>query len=984
MGSKDSSDILPEEPYILHETWLTKPITELSAEGEPSKPFKINDHTWKIIIFPKGYKTQGYLSVILMACKITNTRKVKFSIKTIGGKKIAEESTEFAFSKVVPNRGFPNFIPLPELNDYATPNNQLNLDLTIEFLPKASTMGSAFRKTTGYVGLKPCEKSFFMNSFIQIMFHLNSFSLEILKQKKQQNSPEFEAIQNLFTLLQMSPIAPSTSEINQIIGFNDEDDWIQKNFQSLFFKFFNSCQKLIRDTFLIKVNEYTKQQSMHNNSAQNNKKPLFSLQINSEKQKFSSLNSFLDNYTNPNKESGTNSDEEITAVRFASLPPVLIISLNPFQNIQDHPKTKGRFSYPFELDMTPYMEDQKISTKYELFGVIAHQGEKFDGHFFTICRPSENRNWLKFDDTFVSIANERNALDDLYGSAYQNTSALLLSYIRKDKISEIMKKTEYSNIPDSAIVYYQKWNESHRESYPSVDLQIFTVKDYQDKIQEDATIDTSIESSIQLEKVPDNLLYNDILYQIQRVVGLKAVSLWELDHSLLPFRLLPLTTPVKSIRKVFVSSQKEGKVPLLIGYFDPDHHERPKVLSIVSFEALDEKSSPSIALQRLRQTLSISLEEKMACFIYHNNGKAKRISIASPIGKKNHGIIIFQNEKSDNLNPQTRSIDILPEFKKQRSFPQYLEFIKYSGKITALSVDTYRHQTDDKIEFEISMRDRLFNLMRCLRILLNLPDSDSIFLFKKENNRPSRKPLNLNEGGTISQFLVGNSVFYKIVRGISQEKISEASLFQCTVIGEKLNIIEKSYFVMSQIFKVSDVIHKYLTKNDIDISEKSHFRIVQLNGPRIICSLDDDSVINDNNNNLEYRIEFVPNSQANIPSGRLLRVTFSTNDKIPSNNCFGFPFFLRLYEEESFESTLNRINQTTSLALNFSLDEFSFLYSNDVSSSVYFVKLDAKTVLKDICTGKRTMLYIVPNDKDGVTEKLSQMMNADVQTKMYI
>lgn len=961
-------DILPEEPYVLHEEWLTKPISEISESGESSNSFKINDHIWKLIIFPKGYKTKDHLSILLMASKIINPHNVKFTIKTKGGEKIAEETTEFTFSKLVPNRGFLNFIPLTELSKYTTEDNKLYFELSIEFSPKTVKMGSSFRKTTGFVGLKPSGKTYFLNSFIQIMFHLNSFCLKILRQENTQNSPEFEAIQNLFTLLYLSPVAPSTSEISQLLGFNEEKDWVQRGYQSLLFKFFNSCQKIKSDTFLIKLSEINKQPPTQTSSLQNRQKLLFAIQINNTEQNFVSLQNYFNNFTSPHKEG-----EEIVGNKFSSLPPVLIIVINPFFEDEKHHKCKCRFTYPFELDMTPYMEDSSISTKYELFGIIGHQGEKFDGHFYAICRTSESRNWLQFDDKYVMPINELKVLEGHYGSTHTNSSAILLSYIRKDKISEIMKKIEYTDLPKSAISYYKKWNELHREPVPSVDLQLFTLKDYENKIQENMTLDNETASSIQLEKVPDNLQYRDILYEIQRLVGLKKVSLWELDNSLFPLKILPLSTPVKSVQKVFVSEHKDGTVPLLICFFDPDRREMSNILSIVSFEALNERSSPAIALQRLRATLGISLEEKMVSYIY-NNQRAKRINVSQKIGSENHGIIIFQRENEEILNPQPISIDLLPELKKQRSFIQYLDFINNSGKITAVSVDsTSEDAKDNTIEFEISMRAHLRDLMRCIRALLSLPVTDSVLLFRKENNRPSHKPLNLSEGGTISQFLVGNFVFYKIIRGISQEKIEEKSLFQCSIINDRLKLVEKAMFLMPHQFRAIDVINKYRSKGSLSYKESIPLRIVQLNGPRIICTLNENSAIQ-SSGNLSYRIEVIPFSQQNIPTEKLLRVTFSKDSNIPSSSCFGFPFYLLVIEEEEFQNTLRRINEITELNLNLNFNDFQFIYSNDLSS-IYFMKLDKNSKLSKVFTGKSTMLYIVPNDKESVAGSLSDLYN---------
>lgn len=90
-------------------------------------------------------------------------------------------------------------------------------------------------------------------------------------------------------------------------------------------------------------------------------------------------------------------------------------------------KVNTHFSFPFEIDMTPFLENTELSdvlpsgsqtnmnttdytipyTKYELVGVVVHSGTAEAGHYYSIMQERDNNStplgkWYMFSDHIVS------------------------------------------------------------------------------------------------------------------------------------------------------------------------------------------------------------------------------------------------------------------------------------------------------------------------------------------------------------------------------------------------------------------------------------------------------------------------------------------------------------------------------------------------------------------------------------------------------
>uniref|UniRef100_A0A452XGK4 USP domain-containing protein n=2 Tax=Aegilops tauschii subsp. strangulata TaxID=200361 RepID=A0A452XGK4_AEGTS len=93
-------------------------------------------------------------------------------------------------------------------------------------------------------------------------------------------------------------------------------------------------------------------------------------------------------------------------------PEVLVIQLKRFQNFGSHiTKIEDCMMYQEELDLNPFMSspDNKPQ-KYDLYGVVEHEGAPSNGHYVCYIRSSRT-NWFHFNDSKVMKINDAMALE---------------------------------------------------------------------------------------------------------------------------------------------------------------------------------------------------------------------------------------------------------------------------------------------------------------------------------------------------------------------------------------------------------------------------------------------------------------------------------------------------------------------------------------------------------------------------------------------
>ena len=85
---------------------------------------------------------------------------------------------------------------------------------------------------------------------------------------------------------------------------------------------------------------------------------------------------------------------------------VLIILLKKYN---ENGIISNYINYPIELDINDYCINYKDkSTKYQLSGLIIHNGGLNSGHYYSICKNTSENKWKVYNDTNVFDIDQKN------------------------------------------------------------------------------------------------------------------------------------------------------------------------------------------------------------------------------------------------------------------------------------------------------------------------------------------------------------------------------------------------------------------------------------------------------------------------------------------------------------------------------------------------------------------------------------------------
>lgn len=137
--------------------------------------------------------------------------------------------------------------------------------------------------------------------------------------------------------------------------------------------------------------------------------PLFEFSV-------STLSECLDKYFEDEEMSGENAyyyEKEkckidvIKKTEVMHLPTYLTIHLKRWNyNLR---KNNKKVTYEHEIDIEKYVSNKKISTSYELFGVINHTGNIFGGHYYSCVKKRDNK-WYCVNDKNIKIINQKQVI----------------------------------------------------------------------------------------------------------------------------------------------------------------------------------------------------------------------------------------------------------------------------------------------------------------------------------------------------------------------------------------------------------------------------------------------------------------------------------------------------------------------------------------------------------------------------------------------
>ena len=338
------------------------------------------------------------------------------------------------------------------------------------------------QKTSPFVGLKNLGCTCYINSLIQIFFHIPLMRESLLKCEcpvaKNNCFYQLKIIFYSLKYLQTSYYSPKSFMDNyddqklnvsvQMDAFEFFCDFLDKIEQKLAN---TKNENIIKYFFMGRQNDVLtfEEDCTHHRS---NESQFYSiqLQVQGKKDIYESLDSLIEGEKmyGENRIFCPECNRKLPATKsqnFKTLPRIFMFVLKRFEfNYQTMQKTKinDYYHFPLILDMNKYTEEyiknkKDEDNKYKLKSIIIHSGNCDAGHYYAYILDETSNEWYEFNDTKVEKFNINSLDTEAYGK---------LDVITDDKGNQI----EVENTRSAYMLFYEKINKDNCERFKNIDI----------------------------------------------------------------------------------------------------------------------------------------------------------------------------------------------------------------------------------------------------------------------------------------------------------------------------------------------------------------------------------------------------------------------------------------------------------------------------------------------------------------------------------
>ncbi|KAL0459972.1 UNVERIFIED_CONTAM: Ubiquitin carboxyl-terminal hydrolase 13, partial [Sesamum latifolium] len=397
--------------------------------------------------------------------------------------------------------GFTTFMPLNELYDASRGfivNDTCVIEVEVAVYRATDQWLYDSRRETGYVGLKNQGATCYMNSLLQMLFHIPYFRKVVYHMPTSVNDEPSTsmpmALQSLFYKLQHSERSVSTKDLTKSFGWDTQDAFLQHDVQEFNRVLCENLEEKMKRTVvegaiqhLFEGHQKNYIECINVDYKSSRQESFYDLQL--DVKGCHDVYASFDKYVAIEHLDGDNKyhagqyglQDAKKGVLFIDFPPVLQLHLKRFEYdfvqdgmVKSYPswifrntndslfdaddmQINDRYEFPLRLDLDRdngrYLSpeaDTRIRNLYILHSVLVHNGGVHGGHYYAFIRPTLSNQWYKFDDERVTKEDITKALNELYGGEETNpginnapfkftrhSNAYMLVYIResdKDKI----------------------------------------------------------------------------------------------------------------------------------------------------------------------------------------------------------------------------------------------------------------------------------------------------------------------------------------------------------------------------------------------------------------------------------------------------------------------------------------------------------------------------------------------------------------------
>lgn len=282
-----------------------------------------------------------------------------------------------------------------------------------------------------------------MNSLIQSLFfsaefraRLYAWEYDPLIHGKRSERVIPLQLQRLFVNMQLSEkAAVSTKELTESFGWTDGQSFQQQDVNELRLVLFDALEKTFSETTVAKTGTYDPEVDSFVNpffqgilqryirclSCETRRvpslEPFFDLQVPIDGG-VESVEAALRRLLEPDILTGDNQyfcevcnakADAAFGVSIGKLPYFLTLSLPRFAYdfVYDRrTKINSQVTFPFELDMQPYVEEDGLPHRYELYSVCIHSGGPMGGHYYAFVKDFATGKWANLNDANVTPMTE--------------------------------------------------------------------------------------------------------------------------------------------------------------------------------------------------------------------------------------------------------------------------------------------------------------------------------------------------------------------------------------------------------------------------------------------------------------------------------------------------------------------------------------------------------------------------------------------------
>ncbi|KAK4440537.1 Ubiquitin carboxyl-terminal hydrolase 12 [Sesamum alatum] len=513
--------------------------------------------------------------------------------------------------------GFTSFMPLNDLYDTSRGfiiDDTCVIKVEVVIYRAMDQWFYDSKDETGYVGLKNQGATCYMNSLLQMLFHIPYFRKVVYHMPTSaDDEPSTStpmALQSLFYKLEHNENSVGTKDLTRSFGWETCDAFLQHDVQELNRVLCENLEEKMKGTVvegaiqdLFEGHHKSYIECINVDYKSGRQESLYDLQL--DVKGCHDVYASFDKYVEVEHLDGDNKynagqhglQDAKKGVLFIDFPPVLQLHLKRFAYdiVQDGMvKINDRYEFPLQLDLDRdngrYLSpeaDRRVRNLYTTHSVLVHSGGVHGGHYYAFIRPTLSSQWYKFDDERVTKEDMTKALNELYGGEEEtnpginnapfkftrHSNAYMLVYIResdKDKILCDIDESDISEHLRERLKREQKEKELKKkekaEAHKYMIVKVVTDEDFAQQIGRDICfdlVDDAKVKSFRVQKLKSfHTFKEEIASEFRAPVYFQRFWLWgkrqnQTHRPIRPMTLLEESYSVGLLKELSIKDQND-------------------------------------------------------------------------------------------------------------------------------------------------------------------------------------------------------------------------------------------------------------------------------------------------------------------------------------------------------------------------------------------------------------------------------------------